>query len=126
MNNEIFIKRAYEAASPEDGTRILVDRLWPRGESKVREQLSEWDKQIAPSEELRKAFHHQEISFDEFADAYHKELDGSDLTGEFLNHIRSCLKKGNVTLIYSSKDQKQNNAVILRDWILDHLKTDQS
>lgn len=126
MNSEILIKRAYEAAMPEDGTRILVDRLWPRGESKVREQLSEWDKQIAPSKELRQAFHHQEISYGEFANAYRKELDDSDLSKEFLNHIRSCLQKGNVTLIYSSRDQKQNNAVILRDWILDHLKSDQS
>lgn len=120
--NTLKIKRSYEPEEPDDGARILVDRLWPRGESKVRADLSEWDKAIAPSAELRKAFHQGTIPYEQFKQEYLQQLDHSAEAESFAAHIRDLLEKGNVTLLYASKNPEQNNAVVLLEWLHNHLK----
>jgi uncharacterized protein YeaO (DUF488 family) len=109
----IKIKRAYQPAKESDGFRILVDRLWPRGVSKVKAKLDLWMKDIAPSNNLRKWFAHDPIRWDEFQSRYNEEL--KDKT-EFLKQIKE-LEKSNltVTLVYGAKDEEHNNAVVLRD-----------
>ena len=106
----IQIKRIYEDASPDDGYRILVDRLWPRGISKVRAKLDEWNKEIAPSTEIRKWFEHKTERFQEFSDLYKEEL--SDKKDE-LNRIKTIAEKQKITLLYAARDPKINQAIIL-------------
>lgn len=120
--NTLKIKRSYEPEEPDDGARILVDRLWPRGESKVRADLTEWDKVIAPASELRKAFHQGTIPYERFKQEYLQQLDHSAEAEAFAAHIRDLLEKGNVTLLYASKNPEQNNAVVLQEWLLNRLK----
>lgn len=110
--SNVALKRAYEPASPDDGARILVDRLWPRGVSKEKAALTEWMKQIAPSDELRRWFNHDPARWDEFRERYMRELKGHT---ELLDHIRKLAKAGPVTLIYGAKDQQHNEATVLRD-----------
>ena len=106
------IKRIYEQASDSDGYRILVDRLWPRGISKQKAQLDEWDKEIAPSTELRKWFGHMPKRFEEFARRYKQEL--TSKTQE-LDRLRTLATKQNLTLLYSAHDPNFNQAVVLLD-----------
>lgn len=104
------IKRIYESPAPEDGYRVLIDRLWPRGISKMVAVIDEWNKDIAPSSELRNWFSHQPEKFQDFALAYQKEL-------QTKMSILECLKEidqqQNVTLLYAAKDSKINHAVVL-------------
>ncbi len=109
--NKIEIKRIYEDASPDDGYRILVDRLWPRGISKIRAKLDEWDKNVAPSTELRKWFDHKPERFDEFSELYKDEL--KEKTEE-LNRIRTIAQKQKITLLYGARDPKVNHAIVLQ------------
>lgn len=111
------IKRIYEPYDPKDGFRILVDRLWPRGIKKVDTKIDLWEKEIAPSTELRKWFGHQPDLFPEFETRYEKELENNPITPEFINIIRSHLETENVTLLYGAKDQKDNQAVVLFEWL---------
>jgi uncharacterized protein YeaO (DUF488 family) len=108
------IKRIYEPASPDDGYRALVDRLWPRGVSKVRAQLDEWAKDIAPTAELRKWFDHQPARFEEFSGRYRAELEVNPDVSRFVElgatHVR-------VTLLYGAHDPLINHAVVLRDYL---------
>lgn len=120
--NTLKIKRSYEPEEPDDGARILVDRLWPRGESKVRADLTEWDKVIAPASELRKDFHQGTIPYEQFKQEYLRQLDHSAEAETFAAHIRGLLEKGNVTLLYGSKNPEQNNAVVLLEWLQNRLK----
>ena len=120
------IKRVYEAESPEDGYRILVDRLWPRGISKVKADLSDWDKQVAPSPELRRSFHSGEISYEQFKSAYDKELAGNPAYDELVALIDEKLPAGNVTLLFGSKDQTENNAEVLLELLQETLKSRES
>lgn len=106
----IQIKRIYEDASPQDGYRILVDRLWPRGMSKIRAKLDEWDKEVAPSAGLRSWFGHKPERFSEFSELYRDEL--KEKTAE-LNRIRKISEKQKITLLYGARDPKINHAVIL-------------
>jgi len=111
--NMIQIKRVYEdASSREDGYRILVDRLWPRGVSRIRAKLDEWDKEVAPSTELRKWFGHKPERFDEFSELYRGEL--KKKTKE-LDRIRNIAEKQIVTLLYGAKDPKINHAIVLQE-----------
>jgi uncharacterized protein YeaO (DUF488 family) len=111
---EIKIKRAYEATSDNDGTRILVDRLWPRGISKDKAKVAFWPKELAPSTELRRWYSHDPEKWSEFKSRYFAELEGNpELVSELLAHVR----KGAVTFVYSSKEQKLNNAVALKEYI---------
>ena len=115
--HDLKLKRSYEPESEEDGARILVDRLWPRGESKVKADLTEWDKSIAPESGLRRAFHEGELSFEEFKKKYLAQLDASDDARIFASHVKDLLEKGNVTLLFASKDEAHNNAVVLKEWL---------
>lgn len=116
------IKRIYEPYDPKDGFRILVDRLWPRGIKKVDAKIDLWEKEIAPSTELRKWFGHQPDLFPEFETRYEKELENNPITPEFINIIRSHLEMENVTLLYGAKDQKDNQAVVLFEWLQKQIK----
>lgn len=111
----VRLKRAYEPKGAEDGTRILVDRLWPRGVSKADAALDQWMKEIAPSTELRKWFAHDPNRWEEFCRRYSAEL---HLNIEQLNQLRSFARQGSVTLVYSARDDVHNDAIVLRDVIL--------
>ena len=107
------IKRIYKSPEESDGYRILVDRLWPRGVSKEKAKLDLWMKEIAPSNELRKQFNHDPKRWDEFQDKYNEELKDKK---ELLKQIKEFENdKSNVTLLYGAKNEKNNNAVVLRD-----------
>ena len=103
----VTIKRAYEPASAKDGTRILVDRLWPRGVSKAKAALDGWDKDVAPSPALRKWFDHRPERFQEFAKRYRAELKHNPAVAQ----LRAI--KGKVTLIYGARDPAIHHAVVL-------------
>lgn len=105
------LKRVYETPSGEDGYRVLVDRLWPRGLQKSTAQLDEWDKDIAPSPELRKWFNHEPARFDTFAERYREELTAKTTD---LNRLREIAKTKSVTLVYAAKDEHNNQAVVLK------------
>jgi uncharacterized protein YeaO (DUF488 family) len=109
------VKRAYEAAKPEDGQRILVDRLWPRGVTKAQAKLDDWLKDIAPSARLRKWFGHDPARWDEFRRRYREELKQH---GPLLRELRRQARKGPITLVYAAKDEAHNEAVVLRNVIL--------
>ncbi len=114
----ITIKRAYEDAEESDGTRVLVDRLWPRGLSKERAHIDVWLKEVAPSTELRKRFGHEPEKFAEFRDKYKAEL-ASESGQEVLNKLRALVEQGPVTLVFAAHDAEHSNAAVLRD-ILQH------
>ena len=114
---ELRTKRVYDDPSPDDGFRVLVDRLWPRGLTKERADLDLWAKDAAPSTELRRAFHHEGMTWGAFVAAYRAELDGpakpavDALRAELAGHPI-------VTLLYSVHDEAQNHARLLRDALL--------
>lgn len=116
------IKRIYDDKSSEDGYRILVDRLWARGESKKEADLDYWAKEIAPSTETRKEFHHEANKFDDFKKEYLEELNKNEKAKLFLDLVEDKLKIGDVTLLYGAKNESMNNAVVLKEWIEKHLK----
>ena len=118
MTAKIQIKRIYEAAAADDGFRVLVDRLWPRGISKERAALDDWWKDIAPSPELRTWFGHKEERFAEFAEKYRTELSTGTTAPTHMVTVNEHLAAGeNVTLLYGAKDPKINQALVLRDWM---------
>jgi len=110
----IRLKRAYDKASPDDGRRILVERLWPRGLKKEALVLDAWQKDVAPSTKLRQWFGHDPQKWQEFRRRYFAELDGNP---KALEAIQSAVRKGRVTLIYSSHDTEHNAAVALKDYL---------
>ncbi|RUM97604.1 DUF488 domain-containing protein [Pseudaminobacter arsenicus] len=114
--DNIKVKRAYEPPSPQDGERILVDRLWPRGISKDDAKLELWMKEISPSNELRKWYNHDASRQDEFRRRYAEELKAHQ---DLVEDLRERARKGPVTLVYSAKDETLNNAIVLRDLLLD-------
>ena len=111
------IKRIYEDPSKDDGTRILVDRLWARGVSKEDAKLDEWEKEISPTNETRKLFDHEAAKFEDFEKEYKKELDENKASNDFVKLIKDKLKLGNVTLLYGAKNEEMNNAVVLKEWL---------
>ncbi|MDE2613717.1 MAG: DUF488 family protein [Burkholderiales bacterium] len=113
--HHVRIKRAYESAAREDGERILVDRLWPRGLSKDTLALAAWDKDLSPSSELRQWFNHDSARWDEFRRRYAAELRPH---AERFDALRERARKGVVTLVYSSREPHINNAVALREFLL--------
>ncbi len=110
----IRLKRAYEPASPNDGTRVLVERLWPRGISKEKAALDLWLKEVAPSPELRKWYSHDVSKWDEFRRRYRSELQHNPGP---VKELLQLVSKGPVTLIYGSRDQEHNSAVVLKDYL---------
>lgn len=113
----IALKRVYDEPESGDGTRVLVERLWPRGLSKERAHVDVWLKEIAPSRELRTWFGHNPEKFAEFRRRYETELAAE--TGQAaLARLRELVKQGPVTLVFAAHDTEHTNAVVLRDLLL--------
>ena len=110
----LAVKRAYEAPSRSDGFRVLVDRLWPRGLSKEKVKIDLWLRDVAPSNELRKWYSHDPAKWAEFKRRYYRELAGAK---EVLAQLRDQMAQGKVTLVFSSKEEKLNNAVALAEYL---------
>ena len=110
----IQCKRLYDRASQHDGYRVLVDRLWPRGVKKTDLAYDEWCKTLAPSNELRKAFHSETIDFTAFSEAYREELAQHQDEGQ---RLAALANRQTLTLLYGAKDEAQNHALVLADWL---------
>lgn len=111
---KIKIKRVFETPEKDDGTRILVDRLWPRGIKKEKLKADLWLKEIAPSTELRKWFQHDPEKWPLFKKKYQQELKQA---GKAVNILKEYQKKGSLTLLYAAKDELHNNAVVIREFL---------
>jgi uncharacterized protein YeaO (DUF488 family) len=112
--SNIRVKRAYLPPASEDGVRVLVDRLWPRGVGKSDAKIDRWMKDLAPSTELRRWFGHDPSRWDEFRQRYEAELsDQADL----LDELRALVQEGPVTLVFGARDELHNQAVALRDFL---------
>jgi len=116
MAKTIKLKRVYEAPAASDGTRILVDRLWPRGIAKDKAKVDLWLKVIAPSDVLRKRFHGHPEDWDDFREAYAAELKGEEAQAA-VTALRGRLRARTVTLLYAARDEEHNNAVALKQWL---------
>lgn len=117
----VQIKRVYEDEEKADGLRVLVDRLWPRGMSKQDAQVDEWLKEVGPSTELRQWFNHDPSMFNDFKKKYKEELKNNKAQQEELEKLKAWTNehKKNITLVFGAKDEKNNQAVVLKE-ILDH------
>jgi len=113
----VALKRAYEEPAASDGTRVLVERLWPRGLSKERAHIDLWLKDVAPSTELRQWFHHDPQKFSEFRHRYEAELK-SEAAQEALAKLREIAKQGQLTLVFAAHDAEYSNARVLQDLLL--------
>jgi len=113
----IKIKRAYDKAAKQDGTRILVDRMWPRGLTKDKAHIDKWLKEVAPSTELRKWYNHDPDKWKEFKHRYFKELNAN---GNTLQSLLEIAQGKTLTLVYSSREEKYNNAVALKEYLESH------
>ncbi len=111
---KIRIKRIYDPPADDDGQRILVDRIWPRGVKREEAHLTEWLKDIAPSTELRKWFAHDPARFAAFRSRYREELARNP---EAVAALRAFVKRGAVTLLYAARDEADNNAVVLAEYL---------
>ena len=115
LARDIKLKRAYSPSSTRDGTRILIDRLWPRGVRKSDAAIDRWIKDIAPSTALRRWFGHDPARWQEFRRRYAAEIhDHADP----LSELRAAARKGPITLVFSARDELHNDAVVLRDVLL--------
>lgn len=115
--HEIRLKRVYEAASPDDGVRVLADRLWPRGIRKENLPYDVWAKKITPSSELRTLYHRGEMPFAGFREGYVEELEHSEGAAAFAKKCREWLQTQNVTLLFAAKNQQENHAFVLAAWL---------
>jgi len=111
----IQAKRVYDPVDEKDGSRVLVDRLWPRGMKKDRLEADEWLKDAAPSNELRKWYAHDPVKWEAFRRRYFDELDQKP---EVIDRLRSLASEGTLTLLYSAKDLQYNQAVALMEYLL--------
>lgn len=116
-NERVRLKRAYEDPAADDGMRVLVDRLWPRGVKKTEAEIDTWMKEIAPSTELRKWFGHDPARWEEFRRRYAAEI--QEHRNE-LDRLHGLMREGRVTLVYSAHDETHNDAVVLREILLAH------
>jgi uncharacterized protein YeaO (DUF488 family) len=116
---DLRLKRAYDPPGPEDGARVLVDRLWPRGLRKEKADLTLWLKDIAPSTELRQWFGHDPARFAEFSRRYRLELETNKPA---LDRIDDLLKRGRVTLLYSAHDTVHSQAQVLFEYLRERSK----
>jgi len=115
----IKLKRVYEAAASSDGSRVLVERLWPRGVRKANLRIDAWLKEIGPSNDLRRWFAHDSKKWDVFRERYFAELDS---TPKVWKGLVQAARRGPITLIYSSRDPEHNNAVALKDYLQTKMK----
>ena len=120
---KVKVKRVYDAPERDDGYRVLVDRLWPRGLTKDKAKVDLWLKGVAPSEELREWFGHDPERYEEFRRHYFEELEGEP---EQVAALLACVKRQPVTLLYGARDAKLNNAVALLQYIEDKLARETS
>lgn len=120
LDQKLAIKRIYEPRDDGDGLRVLVDRVWPRGMTKEDAALSLWLKDIAPSTELRKWFGHDPKRWDEFRRRYRAELAQNDAA---VAQLLGLLQKGKVTLLYGAHDVAHNQAVALRDYMIERMRS---
>lgn len=111
-------KRVYEALQRSDGPRFLVERFWPRGMKKEKLKLDAWLKDVAPSDDLRRWFGHEPAKWDEFQRRYRAELDENPSAWK---QLLEAARQGNVTLLYSARDTKHNNAIVLKDYLAERL-----
>jgi uncharacterized protein YeaO (DUF488 family) len=118
MSRRVWIRRAYEPPSRNDGYRILVDRLWPRGVSKAEAHLDEWDRDVAPSTELRQWFGHDPQRWEEFRRHYRDELARRP---DAVAHLVDVARRGRLTLVFGARDTVHNDAVVLREVIDEQL-----
>lgn len=109
---DIHLKRAYEAPAPDDGVRVLVERLWPRGLSKDKAAIDHWLKDVAPSPDLRRWFNHIPERWDGFVERYRAELAANSTA---LDELRDLVRHGRVTFVYAARDPEHNSALVLRD-----------
>jgi uncharacterized protein YeaO (DUF488 family) len=109
---DVRIKRVYEPADPDDGYRVLIDRLWPRGVSRERARLDEWARELAPSDALRRWFGHVPERFPEFRRRYRLELDAHEAE---LDELRARARTGPLTVLYGARDEEHNDAVVLAE-----------
>ena len=111
---QISLKRVYDTPAPEDGYRVLVDRLWPRGLTKEHADLDVWEKDLAPSDELRKWFHHDPELWDAFSEKYRHELESNNYCQQFLD---KNIQQEKVTLVYAAKDELHCHPIILKSYL---------
>ena len=116
---QIWLRRVYGEPGPRDGTRVLVDRLWPRGIRKDTAAIDVWLKEIAPSEELRKWFGHNPERWEEFQKRYYCELNTRG--SQAVKRLAGIVEKGRVTLVFASKNERLNNAVVLKNYLTERL-----
>jgi uncharacterized protein YeaO (DUF488 family) len=112
----LHIKRVYEPATGDDGLRVLVDRLWPRGLTKDKAHIDQWLKDVAPSDALRKRFHGNPTMWEEFVAAYGREL-AREPAATALADLRALVRKQPVTLLYAARDEDHNNAIALKGFL---------
>lgn len=113
---KLKLKRVYDPPEKSDGTRVLVDRLWPRGTPKAKASIDHWLKDLAPSHDLRKAFHGKPEAWGDFTAAYAKELKSVEAQAA-VAELKALMRKGPVTLLYAARDEEHNNAVALKTWL---------
>jgi uncharacterized protein YeaO (DUF488 family) len=111
---KVQVRRVYDPPAPDDGTRVLVDRIWPRGLTKIKAHLDEWCKQVAPSTELRKWYRHDPARFDEFTHRYHVELTQPERS-DALTHLRELAKDRTLTLLTATKQPEISEAEVLAE-----------
>lgn len=116
VSRDVRAKRIYDSSKPEDGYRVLIDHVWPRGVSHERAKLDEWARELAPSDELRKWFDHVPGRFEKFRLRYRDELAARS---ERLDELRDRATKGRVTILYAARDREHNNAVVLTEVLRD-------
>ncbi len=112
MSARVWLRRAYERPTRNDGYRVLVDRIWPRGISKDEARIDDWARELAPSDDLRRWFGHDPERWDEFQRSYRTELQDHDGA---LDELESRVAQGRITLVYGARDTRHNNAVVLRE-----------
>ena len=116
MSPDVRIKRIYDPPDPDDGYRVLIDHVWPRGVSRERARLDEWARTLAPSDELRKWFDHRPSRFAGFRARYRAELAAQS---ELVDKLRGRAASGRVTVLYAARDREHNNAVVLAELLRD-------
>jgi uncharacterized protein YeaO (DUF488 family) len=116
MSLDVRTKRVYDPAEPGDGYRVLTDHMWPRGVSKERAKLNEWDRELAPSDELREWFNHIPERFPEFRTRYRDELKSDE---DKLDDLRDRAREGRLTIVYAARDEKHNNAIVIAEVLRD-------
>ncbi|WP_057878372.1 DUF488 domain-containing protein [Levilactobacillus paucivorans] len=117
----IKCERIYTKPADLNGYRVLVDRLWPRGISKVNAQLASWEKEMGPTTDLRKWFNHEPEKFPEFKKRYVAEIEANEALPSFLDLVAGQLADQDVILLYGAKDEEHNQAIILKEFLLKHL-----